>query len=123
MSTMKRSLVAAAVAVVLVGVAGCARREPVDPVAAAPAAMAAPESSPMSQVAPGMSDVDVRKILGEPTRTRSYMTGKAWIPWYFGSDTSRTAYTYAGQGEVVFSTNRYSGGLTVVRVDYNPSVQ
>lgn len=119
MSTMKRLLVVAGVAVVLAGLAGCAKREP------APAApvVTAPASSPMSQVTPGMSDVDVRKILGEPTRTRSYQTGKQYIPWYFGSDTSRTAYTYVGQGEVVFSNNRYSGGLSVVRVDYNPSVQ
>jgi len=122
MSTMKRLFLVAGVAVVLAGLVGCAKREPA-PAGAAAAAVSAPASSPMSQVTPGMSDVDVRKILGEPTRTRSYQTGKAWIPWYFGSDTARTAYTYAGQGEVVFSNNRYSGGLSVVRVDYNPSVQ
>jgi outer membrane protein assembly factor BamE (lipoprotein component of BamABCDE complex) len=123
MSTMKRFLVVVGVAVVTAGVAGCASREPAAPAAPAAAAVSAPASSPMSQITPGMSDVDVRKILGEPTRTRSYQTGKAFIPWYVGSDTARTAYTYAGQGEVVFSNSRYSGGLSVVRVDYNPSVQ
>lgn len=120
MSMMKRWLFVAVVAVAAVGVVGCARREPAP---AAAAQVSAPASSPLSQITPGMSDVDVRKVLGEPTRSRSYMTGKAWIPWYYGSDTARTAYTYAGQGEVVFSKNRYSGGLTVVRVDYNPSIQ
>ncbi len=99
---------------------GCSGRE-----GAAPRApkVAPPASSSLSKVTPGMTEVDVRKVLGEPTRSRSYATGKAWIPWYFGSDTRRTSWTYAGQGVVVFSRNRYSGGLKVVRVDYDPSVQ
>lgn len=122
MSKNLKWLVFAALALAVVGTAGCARREPAESPAAAAKAVA-PASSPLSQITPGMADTDVRRILGEPTRSRSYMTGKAWIPWYYGSDTARTAYTYAGQGEVVFSRNRYTGGLSVIRVDYNPNVQ
>lgn len=80
-----------------------------------------PPGSTMAKVQVGMNDTDVRKILGEPDNANGYITGKAFIPWYFGSDTSRTDWLYKGKGRVVFSRNRYSGNLQVVRVDYNPS--
>jgi len=86
----------------------------------APSDMPPPAGSPLSKVDPGMSDSDVREILGEPDKTNSYQTGKAWIPYYHGPDTSRSDWVYDGRGRVVFSRNRYSGNLKVVRVSYNP---
>jgi hypothetical protein len=125
MKNMSSWVAAGAIVLLAGGQVGCASKDPAAAEAPAAAAVAVPipADSPMAQITTGMTEIDVRKILGEPTRSRSYMTGKAWIPWYYGSDTARTAWTYAGQGEVVFSRNRYSGGLSVVRVDYNPSVQ
>ena len=67
-----------------------------------------------------MNDVEVRKILGEPDDANAYMTGKSWIPFYFGSDTARSDWNYQGTGRIVFSRNRYSGGLKVIQVMYNP---
>ncbi len=116
MVRMKAIFVVALLALVA---AGCASKEPAAPEAPA---VPVPASSPLAKVELGMTDVDVRKAIGEPDTSRSYMTGKAWIPYYYGSDTARTAWTYAGQGEVIFSRNRYSGGLKVIRVDYDPSV-
>jgi len=89
---------------------------------------AAPKPEPpagtlLAKVKPGMSDTEVKLAVGAPARTREYITGKVWIPWYYGSDTSRSAWTYPGQGEVVFSRNRYSGNLKVIRVDYDPKQQ
>ncbi len=81
----------------------------------------APADSPLSDVRPGMTDTDVRRILGSPDSSNAYMTGKAWIPFYYGSDTHRSDWMYGGKGRVVFSRNRYSGGLKVVQVLYNPS--
>ena len=81
----------------------------------------APPGSALAKIQVGMSDTEVRKILGEPDDANGYITGKAFIPYYFGSDTSRTDWLYRGKGRVVFSRNRYSGNLKVVRVDYNPS--
>jgi hypothetical protein len=49
------------------------------------------------------------------------MTGKGWIPFYYGPDTSRTDYLYKGIGRVVFSRNRYSGQLKVINLLHNPS--
>lgn len=94
----------------------------------APAAKEAKAATPIpaghafGKVTEGMTESDVRKILGEPTSTKDYMTGKAWIPWYFGSDTSRQEWTYKGKGLITFSRNRYSGGLKVIKVTYDPSV-
>ncbi len=79
-----------------------------------------PADSPLARIEKGMSDLDVRKAIGEPDDANMYMTGKAWIPFYYGSDTLRTDWKYSGQGRVVFSRNRYTGALKVVRVIYNP---
>lgn len=81
---------------------------------------AAPEGTKLSKIREGMNDVEVGKIMGYPESSNSYMTGKSWIPFYFGSDTTRTDWLYKGQGRVVFSRNHYSGGLKVIRIDYNP---
>ena len=81
----------------------------------------APAGTRLSKVSKGMTDAQVRNIMGNPSNTASYTTGKAWIPFFWGSDTSRTDWKYKGVGRVVFSRNRYSGGLKVVRIDYDPN--
>jgi outer membrane protein assembly factor BamE (lipoprotein component of BamABCDE complex) len=89
--------------------------------AAAAKGVAPPASSPLAKVNLGMTDFQVRKILGEPDNVNVYPTGKSWIPFYYGSDTMRTDWMYKGMGRVVFSKNQYSGALKVVRIDYNPN--
>ena len=81
---------------------------------------APPAGSPLAKVKSGMNDAQVRNLLGNPTNANAYMTGKAWIPFYYGPDTHRSDWMYEGVGRVVFSRNRYSGGLKVVRVIHNP---
>jgi hypothetical protein len=70
-----------------------------------------------------MTDSEVRSILGEPNSSNSYMTGKNWIPFYYGGDTRRTDYIYSGLGHVVFTVNRYSGSLKVIRITYDPDLK
>jgi len=93
--------------------------------AATPAAKTAdvppPAGHPFSKVTVGMNDTEVRKVLGEPDNANAYMTGKQFIPFYFGPDQSRTDWMYKGKGRIVFSRNSYSGALKVIRVMYNPS--
>jgi hypothetical protein len=79
-----------------------------------------PPGSRLAKVQLGMDDSQVRQIMGEPTGMNSYVTGKAFIPYYYGTDTSRMDWKYKGEGRVVFSRNAYSGHLKVVRVDYDP---
>jgi hypothetical protein len=80
-----------------------------------------PANSPLAKITAGMNEVDVRKILGEPTSSKDYMTGKAFLPWNFGRDTSRQEWTYKGQGLVTFSRNAATGSLKVLKVTYDPS--
>lgn len=51
----------------------------------------------------GMSQKQVADLVGEPTDQGAYVTGKAFIPFYFGSDKSRWEMTYKGQGRLIFS--------------------
>jgi hypothetical protein len=111
--------------VVLTVAGGCARQSPSARPASAPVAPAAtppPRGSPLAGVRQGMRPEEVQKIAGAPTTIRPYITGKAFIPWYFGPDRTRTAYYYKGQGRVVFSGD---GGLgtnsTVLQVEYDPT--
>ena len=70
-----------------------------------------------------MMETDVRRIAGEPNHSNAYMTGKAWIPFYYGSDVARSDWMYTGKGRIVFSRNRYTGALKVIRVMSNPQEQ
>ena len=79
-----------------------------------------PASSPLAKIELGMNDEDVRRIIGNPGRSNSYMTGKRFIPFYYGPDASRTDWVYPGVGRVVFSRNRYSGSLKVIALTHNP---
>lgn len=61
----------------------------------------------------GMGIKQVTDMVGQPTDQGSYTTGKAWIPFYFGSDTYRTELVYKGQGRLIFaggSIGNYSSG-------------
>jgi len=83
--------------------------------------VAPPAGSKLAKVSVGMRPEQVREILGEPTSQTTYMTGKAWIPWYFGP-THQTDWKYKDLGRVVFVNNRWSGQIqSVTRIDYDPS--
>ena len=51
----------------------------------------------------GMPMKQVTDIAGPPTDQGAYMTGKAWIPFYFGGDRHRYEMTYKGQGRLIFA--------------------
>ena len=42
-------------------------------------------------------------LIGQPTDQGAYVTGKAFIPFYFGSDKTRWEMVYKGQGRLIFS--------------------
>ena len=86
------------------------------------ATMPPPADHPLAKVHDGMSDLDVIKVMGQPTTQNTYRTWKSWMPYFYGTDSSRTVYNYAGQGRVLFTRNRYSGNLKVIRVEYNPNL-
>jgi hypothetical protein len=51
----------------------------------------------------GMPTKQVTDLVGPPTDQGAYMTGKAWIPFYFGADRHRFEMTYKGQGRLIFA--------------------
>jgi outer membrane protein assembly factor BamE (lipoprotein component of BamABCDE complex) len=61
----------------------------------------------------GMSMKQVTDLIGPPTDQGAYITGKAWIPFYYGSDRYRHELVYKGQGRLIFaggSRGDYSSG-------------
>lgn len=61
----------------------------------------------------GMSMRQVTDLIGYPSDSGSYMTGKAWIPFYFGNDRYRYELTYKGVGRLIFaggSLGNFTGG-------------
>jgi hypothetical protein len=61
----------------------------------------------------GMGMRQVTDLVGTPTDQGAYITGKAFIPWYFGSDRYRHEMVYKGLGRLIFaggSMGNYSSG-------------
>jgi len=58
----------------------------------------------------GMLREDVFNQIGYPTYQGAYATGKAWIPFYHGSDRVRWEAIYNGQGRLIFSQQGGWGG-------------
>lgn len=118
------------------GLTGCARRAaaPADKAATASARAATeaeewaregtapPADSPLAKVKAGMRPREVEAILGPPDDENAYITGKAFIPYYYGRDRARQAYFYKGVGRVVFQGSGGFGQNYSVRfVDYDPA--
>ena len=91
--------------------------------AAQPAYPPPPKNSPMAKVHEGMTEPQVAAILGVPDDSKAYVTGKAFIPFYYGPDQTRYACYYKGKGRVIFEGgNQWGAGRgKVVRVEYDPS--
>lgn len=70
----------------------------------------------------GMSYAEVVDLVGTPTDEGAYVTGKAFIPFYFGSDRGRWEAAYKGQGRLIFSLQSGFGtGRYLSWVIYNPN--
>jgi hypothetical protein len=73
-------------------------------------------NSKFNQLQIGMSLKQVTDIAGQPTDSGAYVTGKAFIPFYFGGDRTRIELAYKGQGRLIFAggnLGNISGGNLV----------
>ena len=52
----------------------------------------------------GMGMREVTDIVGRPDDEGAYVTGKAFIPWYFGADKHREELVYKGMGRLIFAS-------------------
>jgi hypothetical protein len=91
--------------------------------AAPPKGVAPPAGHRMAKVKLGMTTNEVEQVMGSPTNSKSYITGKAFNPFTaYGNDSGqRMEYAYKGEGRVVFAIPRWGGGLKVERIDYDPT--
>lgn len=71
----------------------------------------------------GMSMRQSVDLVGQPTDQGAYITGKAWIPFYFGSDRHRYEMVFKGQGRLIFaggSLGDFTGG-NLIWIIHNPN--
>jgi hypothetical protein len=61
-----------------------------------------------AQLQIGMSRAQVLDIVGQPNDQGAYITGRAFIPFFFGADRYRHELAYKGQGRLIFAG---SGGF------------
>ena len=82
-----------------------------------------PPGSPFSKIDIGMSAKHVIDLIGPPTDQKNYVTGKAFVPFYFGSDRARVEYLYKGQGRITLTGGSGFGGgsYKVHRIIYDSS--
>ena len=81
-----------------------------------------PAGSPFSKLKIGMSLQQVHDTIGEPTDRHNYTTGKAFIPYYFGSDTSRLEELYKAQGSLTFTGSGIGGtNFKLYKIVYDAS--
>src|SRR5437867_12824335 len=120
---MRRRALSLVVLVALpVGLGACSRRSPEAERPGRAVGTPPPPNSPLAKVQVGMSAREVEAILGPPNDENAYMTGKAFIPFFYGRDRWRRAYFYKGLGRVVFGGGGgFSASAHVVRVDYDPN--
>jgi hypothetical protein len=70
-------------------------------------------SSRFTKLEIGMSMRQVVDLIGPPTDQGGYITGRSFIPFYFGSDRHRFEMAYKGQGRLIFaggSIGDFTGG-------------
>jgi hypothetical protein len=80
-----------------------------------------PANSPLAKVKAGMGLPEVTDLIGPPTDMIHYVTGKAFIPYYFGDDRTRLECHYKGIGRVIFSGGGAFGQRGSVQwVEYDP---
>ena len=114
---MKYTLIAAAI----LTLAGCATQKPAAPPATGnPPTAARPAGAEGSTGIPapgskfaklriGMSTSDVTALIGPPASTSSHITGKSFIPFRFGGDTSRVEALYQNEGRLTYSSTHFAG--------------
>jgi hypothetical protein len=95
---------------ILLFISGCATQPSPAPPSVAQAQQAIPTDSPLAKIHEGMSKAEMFSLLGPPTDQDTSVTGKAFIPFYFGGDTTATRMHYKGLGRVYVSGHGIFGG-------------
>lgn len=83
-----------------------------------------PAGSKWARLQIGMHQSEVERILGVTTNIRGYVTAKAFIPFYYGTDSHRYEAVYPGQGSVAYTGGGLGGGQGVLMmINYDAKIQ
>jgi hypothetical protein len=100
---------------------GCATQPSPAPTSVAQVLQTIPADSPLANIHEGMSKAELFSLLGPPTDQDTSVTGKAFIPFYFGGDATATRLHYKGLGRVYVSGHGvFGGGEKVLKIEYDP---
>jgi hypothetical protein len=79
------------------------------------------KNSKFTKLKIGMGMKEVTDLIGQPTDQGAYVTGKAFIPFYFGGDRYRHELVYKGQGRLVFAGGSVGnlGAGRLIRIVHN----
>ena len=106
---------------VLLFISGCATQQSPAPTSAEQVPQTIPADSPLAKIREGMSKAEMLSLLGPPTDQDTSITGKAFIPFYFGGDATATRMHYRGLGRVYVSGHgTFGGGEKVLKIEYDP---
>lgn len=80
------------------------------------------QGAKFSRLEIGMSYRQVLNLIGPPTDQYSHVTGKAWIPFYYGSGRYEHKLLYKGQGRLVFAGDAgFSSNAHLIGIEFNRS--
>ncbi|MDR3212834.1 MAG: hypothetical protein LBT71_02780 [Azoarcus sp.] len=80
------------------------------------------ENSPFGKLRIGMPRTEAEALVGPGSGERTYMTGKAFIPFYFGTDRIRDEVLYKGIGTLTYAGGgMVSNGGKLVSITYDPN--
>jgi len=79
-----------------------------------------PAGNPMADIEIGMGMRQVEHILGPPSDSEEHCTGKAFIPLYYGTDSTRKTWLYTGLGKITFSAGGFRSTYLVSGIKHNP---
>ena len=74
------------------------------------------KNSKFTSLKMGMGMKQVTDIAGQPNDQGAYITGKAFIPFYFGDDKHRFEMAYKGQGRLVFAGQAFGSGAHLIKI-------
>jgi len=83
-----------------------------------------PANSKWAKLVIGMEQPEVERILGGSSNDVRHMpTGKAFIPFYYGTDRYRYEVVYHGQGSVSYTGGSWGAGQGVLMmINYDPKM-
>lgn len=72
----------------------------------------------------GMRSAEIERMIGPPDDSEGHITGKQFIPFFFGGDTHRREAFYRGEGILTYSPQHLGGEPnTLIRIIADPTEQ